>query len=93
MKQLVMAVLMLVGLASIVQADWVTATVRVGSYPYALAVNPVTNKILRVGSIMRTLPFCGFPRIVRTFRNSGQVRSLDPWITRSLDHCAFCPFI
>jgi len=36
---------MLVILASVGQADWVTATVTTGTKPYAVAVNPLTNKI------------------------------------------------
>ena len=45
MRQCAIAVLMLVILASVGQADYVTATVTVGTYPWAVAVNPVTNKI------------------------------------------------
>ena len=40
-----MAALMLIAMTGIASADWVTATVTAGANPYAVAVNPVTNKI------------------------------------------------
>ncbi|MCX6844323.1 MAG: T9SS type A sorting domain-containing protein [candidate division WOR-3 bacterium] len=45
MRKSVIAALMLVIMTSVGQADWATATVAVGANPYAVAVNPVKNKI------------------------------------------------
>jgi YVTN family beta-propeller protein len=43
-KLFAVAVLLLT-VAAVAQADWVTTTVTAGSNPYAVAVNPVTNRI------------------------------------------------
>ena len=45
MRNFVIAALMLVAMTGIASADWVTTKVPLGAEPWAMAVNPVTNKI------------------------------------------------
>jgi YVTN family beta-propeller protein len=45
MRYVCLFIALLAALLSSADADWVTTTVAVGTYPLALALNPVTNKI------------------------------------------------